>query len=55
MLLADSLRLLAHFFTEITKKDVRSQWSFPQSLTIGAARPREKAKFISIIPFIHNC
>jgi len=42
MCLADSLTLLAHFFTEITKKDVRSKPSIPQTLTIGAAKPREK-------------
>lgn len=49
MFLADSRTLLAHFLAEITKKDVCPQSSFPQSLTIGAARPREKAKFIFII------
>lgn len=39
MCLADSLTLLAHFFTEITKKDVCSEMSIPQALIIGAAKP----------------
>lgn len=55
MFLADSLTLLAHFFTAITKKDVCPQSSFPQSLTMGAARPRKKAKVnLYKITFLHN-
>lgn len=42
MCLADSLTLLAHFFTERMKKDVCSKLSIPLALTIGAAKPREK-------------